>query len=101
MQENVAVSPEELSPQQELQQLVLAVCLAPQGTGAVAGMDVDDESSDPPLLQLAQRTWVLVNGKDLSEEQASSASRFGSHLGLALVALGVVPVDSGVASDIL
>jgi hypothetical protein len=101
MQECVTTAPEDLSPQQQLQQLLLAVCFEAHGTDVADGMDMDVESSCEPLLELSHRLWVLVRGEGIGREQASPTSRFAAHFGLALVALGVVPSDFGVCHHVV
>jgi hypothetical protein len=53
-----------------------------------------------PVLALAHQLWSLVQLAMEEAEGQGNATRFASHLGLALVALGVVPRNSGVPSSL-
>lgn len=99
-----------LTTQQQLQHHLLHVAFAteaptPQRAAmqstnidAAAGDAAMDDGSDggaSPVQALAERLLLVPQESGGRVQAAKSASRFAAHFGLALVALGVVPRQSG------
>ena len=96
----------ELSQQQELQLSLLTLALTPADPSEAPvshGGDNEDDSMDggeaqDPVVTLAEQLWAVGQAR-AGADGSGSDSRFAAHLSLALVALGVVPRNSGANSS--
>jgi hypothetical protein len=93
-----AAGQRELSAQQSVQLGLLSVAFATADTQRNDATSAESSEEERPILALAERLWDVVEETVGAGDGFARVSRFAAHLGLALVALGVVPRTSGTTS---